>query len=249
MRRAAITLVLCCASCRAVFGLEPPLQVSDAQVGVGDANIDVATDARLATCSSDTNLVACFDFEGAVIDLAPSPNSVLSANVAYEPNGTSGQALRVDQASRVRITDSVLLDIPEVTIEAWIRLTEAPPSLGRVGVVDVNGQYGMFVKDGYVLSCTVGVNFDVGIVPADKWTHVACTAANGMSAGYINGTAMAVAVYSGSLPTIGMDGGEIAGESPNGGDRLVGNMDLLRIYRIARGSEQICLDAGEPGCL
>jgi hypothetical protein len=249
MRRAAFVLVLVCASCRAVLGLEPPAhQMDDAPLG--DVSIhDNAIDSKLSACTNDLSIVACFDFEGAVVDLAPSPSSVTASNVAFAPNGIAGQALAVDEASRVTIADSVMLDISEVTVEAWVRLSEPPPAFGRVGVLDVNGQYGMFIRYGGVLSCTTGPTFDAGTVPLDQWTHVACTAANGIATGYINGLATAQASYSGGLPTAPIDGGEIAGDSPGAADRLVGKMDLVRIYRVARSDAEICIDAGEPGCL
>jgi hypothetical protein len=250
MRCAAVVLVLGCASCRAVFGLEPPTHDFGDDASIADtATTDQTIDAQLIACRPDINLVACFEFEGNAMDLAPSPNSISASNVAYASNGVSGQALAVDTASRLTIADSLLLDIPAVTIEAWIRLSEPPPAFGRVGVFDVNGQYALFVNYGRIVSCTAGATFDVGVVPLDQWTHVACTASNGKAAGYINGSPTTEVAYGGALPTSSTDGGEIGGDSPGPGDRLVGRIDVLRVYRVARSAQDICIDAGDPGCL
>ena len=51
-----------------------------------------------------------------------------------------------------------------------------------------------------------------------------------------------------ALPTAPTDPGEIAGDSPDGSDRFVGTIDVLRVYRVARSGTEICLDAG-GGCL
>jgi hypothetical protein len=246
MRCVAVLVLL--TGCRAVFGLEPP-ELNDAPTADGpraDASFDAPPAAKV--CAADNTLVACFDFEGSAIDQAPSPNSIAVSNVSFTTEGVNGSALVVDAASRMTIQESVNLDIPSVTIEAWIYLTEPPATTSRSGVFDVNGQYAMFIRDGLILSCNAGTVFEAGTVVLNQWTHVACTASNGKSFAYINGVQSAAAVFSTSLPTSGLDGGEIAGNSPDGLERMIGRLDVLRVYRVARGADQICRDAGKMAC-
>jgi hypothetical protein len=246
MRCAAVLVLL--TGCRAVFGLEPP-QLTDAPAPDGpriDASVDAPPLAKV--CAADNNLVACFDFEGTVIDQAPSPNAIAVSNISFSNDGVNGAAILVDLASRMTIQESINLDIPSVTLEAWVYMTAVPGALSRSGVFDVNAQYGMFIKDGLVLSCTAGTPFEGGSVPLNKWTHIACTASAGQSFMYIDGVQVATAVYSGSLPTSSVDGGEIAGNNPNGNERFVGKLDVVRVYRVARSADQICKDAGKISC-
>jgi hypothetical protein len=247
MRCAAVLVLF--AGCRAVFGLEPP-QLTDASttdVPRVDASIDAPPPAKV--CAADNNLVACFDFEGSATDQAPSPNAVTVSNVSFSTEGVNGGAIVVDTATRMTIQESINLDVPSVTIEAWVYMTTAPPAVSRSGVFDVNGQYGMFIKDGFALACTTGTPFEGGTITLNQWTHVACTASSGQSFAYVNGVQVAAAVYSGSsLPTAPTDGGEIAGNNPDGNERFVGKLDVVRVYRVARSADQICKDAGKMGC-
>ncbi|HUS28942.1 MAG TPA: LamG domain-containing protein [Kofleriaceae bacterium] len=242
--RSAVALVLV-TGCRSVLGLEPPAQQVVDDAPRVDRDTAMPDGAPFAACGNDMNLVACFDFEDTVKDLAPSPNSVAGVNVAYS-SGQRGKAALLDTASRIAIQDSVLLDVAAVSIEAWIYPTQTPSPAGRMGVIDVNGQYGMFLKPasaGAVLVCTAGSTFEAGGIAINQWTHVACTSANSVSIMYINGQVAAVATFPTPLETSPSDGGEVGGNSPDGLDRFIGKIDVLRVYRTKRTDAEICADA------
>ena len=246
MRCAAVLVLL--TGCRAVLGLEPP-QLVDASTP-DTPNIDAVFDAppQQNVCAADTNLIACFDFEGSAVDQAPSPNAVIGANISFSMQGVSGKAIVLDTASRVTIQDSVLLDTPSVTVEAWVYMTAPAPAAARSGVLDVNGQYGVFIKAGQVLACTPGAPAEGGVIPLNQWTHIACAASGGQAFAYINGQIVATAVYSAALATAPVDGGEIGGDNPLGDERFIGKLDVLRVYRVARTPQEICTDAGKQAC-
>jgi hypothetical protein len=243
MRYAAALVAV--TGCRAVFGLEPPDQQQATDAARADSVFDVPRSdaAPPGACSSaTTDLVACFDFEGTAADLAPSANAVSAQNLTYAA-GQRGQAAVLGASSRIAITDSVLLDIPAFTIEAWVYMT-AYPSV-RSGVWDTDGQYAVFIDAAGNIACTTGGSqFATGTVALDTWTHIACTAEADNAFIYINGVKKLSGLYNGAIPTAATNGAEVGGNAPDGSSRFIGKMDLLRVYRRALTQPEICADAG-----
>ena len=118
-----VVLVLL-AGCRAIFGLDPPTHQAIDASGTDSADGRSIDAAPIATCA-DANLVACFDFENSITDAAPSPNAVTASNFAFDM-GKNGQAIVLNDTSRMIVQDSILLDVPAVTIEAWIFMAMPP---------------------------------------------------------------------------------------------------------------------------
>jgi hypothetical protein len=78
-----------------------------------------------------------------------------------------------------------------------------------------------------------------GVVNLLVWTHVTCSYDGANIKIYINGVEHATATATGALSTSGTTGSSIGSNNPSG-DNLVGLMDDLRIWNIARTPLQIC---------
>jgi hypothetical protein len=238
-----ILLVGLLAGCQQIFGLHDPQQVvGDARPSLDVRPIDASMDASgFAACSNDSNLVACYDFEGNVNDGAPAANATTASNVSFPP-GRLGKAIGLASASRVTIADSTQLDVSAVTLEAWIYPTQLPASTGRAGIIDVDGQYAMFLYASSVACIGNGSLQYSQMVGIGTWTHIACTSSGNTMNLYINGV-LATTGMGGLLSTSPTAGGEIGGNAPDGLDRFTGSIDLLRIYRVERTAAQISVDA------
>jgi hypothetical protein len=79
------------------------------------------------------------------------------------------------------------------------------------------------------------------------WSHVACTYDGAMVRIFHNGQQLNSAASTGALLAGDGNGIAIGGNSPSG-DPLLGDVDELRIWKIARTPAQICADYGLDGC-
>jgi hypothetical protein len=209
---------------------------------------DAATaDASPPFCDpGDATLVACYAFEGSVLDGSSNhhdPNIAL--NISYAA-GKTGQALIVGGTTEVDVPESGAFTVPALTIEAWIDLAAVPGLGNRAGILDSEGRWGFFVYDTGDLHCIAGgTAIATATVTAGQWTHVACTNDGATLTIYVNGRA-AVAQTASALAGNGAATGLTLGGNnpPGGGNPLDGAIDQLRLYCIARTAAQICGDAG-----
>ena len=197
--------------------------------------------AQPAFCDpADGNLIACFELEGNAQDGSPNHLDATISGVTFRA-GKIGQAAQVDAGSILSIAESSLLDPPAITMEAWIHPTQLPAAGSRAGIVDNNFQYGFFLHPGGALQC-IGLQA-MANVQAGTWTHVACTY-DGTTRIYAGGVQVDMtAGNGGSLDPGGSTGTSIAGDNPSGSP-LIGAIDQIRIFKIARTASQICADAG-----
>ena len=216
----------------------------DGQVDAVDAPADAidarAIDAAPPFCDpSDTTLIACYEFDNTTNDASGHNLNASSTNVTYV-TGKVGMAAHTDGTTQMNVAENALLDPPAITIEAWIR---APiPASGRAGIVDNQNQWGLFLQPGGQLQ---GINLtSAAQVPANTWTHIAETY-DGTTRHYVNGVQVgATGGGGGALGTGGTTGISIAADNPPGaGSPLLGDIDQMRIYSVARTAEQIAADA------
>jgi concanavalin A-like lectin/glucanase superfamily protein len=230
--------------------------LSGAQAGVctdgarpPDGAVDTAIDTTVAPfCDpNDATLVGCWQFENSLADASGAANPTTSTGSVAFVAGKVGMAAQLAAADHIAVADTVALTPKHVTIEAWIQ----PTTLGgaRVGVFDDENQYGFFVQTDGTLTCTVNttLNSPAGAVVVNKWTHVACTYDGATAHIYVNGVDVAMTNATGDLGSGNGDGAAIAGNSPSG-NTLVGLIDQLRIYNLARTQPQICAAAGGNNC-
>jgi len=213
-------------------------------------SIDGAGDAPVTAgfCDpGDPTLRLCLPFEGNATDGSSTATPVITSSITFA-TGQVGMAVAVTGTSRIDIAETPALDIAHMTVEAWINVQPLPAS-GRSGVMDNNGQWGLFVLTGGDLRCTPATGITASsVIQAGQWTHVACTYDGTTELLYVDGTVVGTVTSAGTLPTAGVDGASIAGDNPPGPDRLLGMVDQLRVFSEARTPAQICAAAGRTSC-
>jgi hypothetical protein len=207
-------------------------------------------DLRAPFCPADPTLLACYRFEdgahpGQVMDESMYANHA-SATAATFPAGKNGSAISLASNGLVSAGDPASLTQPgPMTLEAWVKLNSLPPDPNRFGVVDDEGQWGMFVYSNGRLACSFNArlfstDFALG---TGAWQHVACTYDRQTVRAYVDGTERAMVGETGALGAGTNDGMRIGSNSPTG-EVLDGLIDDLRIWSVAKSAQQICSDAG-----
>jgi hypothetical protein len=170
-----------------------------------------------------------------------------TATGASFPAGHSGAGLTLAAGGSALVSDRSSLDIPgPITYEAWVKTNSLAPAGGRYGVLDDDGQYGMFIQPNGQALCSlanVAVMTPPNTVTVGVWHHIACTYDRALLRIYLDGNQRASAASTQALSTAGTNGLALAGNSPSG-DILDGTIDDLRIWSVARTPTEICQDAG-----
>lgn len=188
--------------------------------------------------AADPTLVACWQFEGTLDDASGEGNTGTSATATYA-TGKLGMGVVLQATTLISVADSLSLSPTRLTIEGWIRPTQLPAGTARMGILDNNNQYGFFLYANRVdCSATVTISAPV-TVPTNTWTHVACTYDGTTGRVYIDGIERGTAAGGADLGTGDSSGTVIGGNSPSG-DHLVGMIDQLRMWTVARTAAQIC---------
>ena len=219
----------------------------DAGGGTADAAGDLDADVPVSVfCQGGAGLEACYELDGTLEDSSQNNNDLTGDNIAFD-TGKVGQALVTTQSSRMDPIKSATLDFSgELTMEAWI----LPSQAQNRWVIDHQGQWGLMLDDDRVV-CTVvtldegggssgkSVTSDSGSVPDDVWTHVACTYDGTALILYLDGVvADTPELVTGAIDTAPSEGFTIGRDSPTGSSWL-GRIDSVRIWSVARKSEEI----------
>jgi Concanavalin A-like lectin/glucanases superfamily len=241
-------------------GLAPSSGRDAAVDAAGAADAPEASDAPAADapvpappCPDDDALVACYRFEGANAGNEPRDES------SYHNDGTSsevafilgpaghGNAMSFSATASAHVPDSASLDVKEVTMELWLYVRTLPASGARAGILDDNGEYGLFLAHDGGVRCAIGSATDIGLtIPTGTWTHVACTFAGGVVRLYQDGQSGPTLNTAATIPGAPTDGLGLGQNVPTG-DHLDGAIDDVRIWKTARSREAICEDAA-PLC-
>jgi hypothetical protein len=216
-----------------------------------DTSSDMAIDMPAAPFCDATNeptLVGCWEFEDVLTDASgDNNNGTIAAGTVTFVTGMVGKGLQQDANSHVAVADTASLAPTSLTIEAWIMPTMV--STARMGILDNNNSYGFFINANSAgLQCTT-VSVATAI-PINTFTHVACTYDEVAGSHlYINGTDVATGVTGAPLGVGDTSGSVIGGNSPGApNDTLVGVIDQLRVWNVARTAQQICTAAGKTTC-
>lgn len=205
---------------------------------------DSAVDPGPPFCDpTDTTLVACYRFDGDTKDGSSFKNDLTATGVSYV-TGVSGGALSLSPTARVTAPDTASFAVTNaMTIELWVR-ARTLPSAGRVGLIDDDGRFGMFVYAPGVPRVTSPAALDApAALVAGTWTHLAFTYDGTTMTLYVNGAAAAKQVIAGMFGTASGSGVAVGMNSPSG-DVLDGELDSLRVFRVERSAAQICRAAG-----
>lgn len=203
-----------------------------------------AVDAGPVFCDpADTTLVACYRFDGDTKDGSSFKNDLTATGVSYVA-GVSGKALSLSSTAKVTAPDTASFAVTNaMTIELWVR-ARTLPSTGRVGLIDDDGRFGLFVYAPGVPRATSPAALDTpAALVAGTWTHLAYTYDGATMTLYVNGAAVVKLAVVGTFGTPSGNGVAVGMNSPSG-DILDGELDSLRVFRVARSAAQICKAAG-----
>lgn len=212
-----------------------------------DAPPDGAPDGppALAFCdAAGGDLIACFEFEGSGADGSPNDLDATLTAVTFV-TGQVGMAAHIEGTATITLAESALLAPTALTLEAWIRPAQLPATGARMGIADNEGQWGLFLQPAGALQ-GVGLTAQAAIAPG-VWTHVALTY-DGTTRMYAAGVEVGASAGGGApLPASGTQGTSLAGNNPSGSP-LLGEIDQVRLFRVARTPAQICAAAGLAVC-
>jgi Concanavalin A-like lectin/glucanases superfamily len=220
------------------------------------ANLDLAMESDLLPpFCGEPGLVACYRFEDATSTTVASDgtdnrNDLVLTAASETPGGYAGNALSVGNGGLAHIAHNATLDVQQLTIEMWVKPASLPALGARAGLLDEDGQYGLFIYPQGVLFCTAGggtVASPSDSITAGAWQHVACTYDQSMLRLYRDGVLVAMAPNSAAIATGQPNGLSVGANSPSGDD-LDGLVDDVRLFGTARTAEQICADAAVTGC-
>jgi hypothetical protein len=211
---------------------------------LGDAGIDQIVARPFCDSAGEPALVGCWELEGTLDDASGDGNNGTGTNVTYG-QGKVGMAAQLGATSHIAVADSASLTSPAITLEAWMHPTSVPTGASRMGIIDNNGQYGMFLTSTGV-TCVNGASATVAISPG-AWTHVACTYDGATAVIYVNGSVVAMTGGGAPLGAGDTAGTALGGNSPSG-DTLVGMIDQVRIWNDARTAQFVCTAAGNTSC-
>lgn len=221
--------------------------------GVVDAELPIDADpvAPLPElCPRDPSVMLCFEFEDTTRDGSVNGLDARGTNVGFDA-GLVGRGLRLDETSDLVVPDSPVLDVTAITIQAWVFPSTLPAPNRRFGVVDADMQYGVFISDGGIVTCTLGDVPQMSLfrLTAARWTHITCTYDGSTLRLFHDGSLVFLASNGNPISHIGTSGLQIGANGGAGStDRLTGMIDQLRLMNVARSPEQVCRDAGRSDC-
>lgn len=241
------------AAVRAPDAASLPLDTAVQAPDIANPPIDAAVPPPPATgfCPNDPNLVGCFRFENDLVDESPARQVATGTDIAYAV-GRNGQALSVSTATRLRIAETPTLDFKRFTMEVWLYARSLPAAGTRMGILDNQDQYGLFVYPGGSIRCGAGPNqlfAPAGAIRVGEWIAVACSVDETFVTVRVGGI-LAASGPGQIVPTGGTLGLTIGGNTPQAGlvqpDPFNGLIDNLRIWSRVRSTSELCSSIG--GC-
>lgn len=186
--------------------------------------------------------------------MALLPGLGIAQNYGLQFNGLSNRLVLCD-APELQIADNF-------TVEAWINAAEWKPAAWQGSIVTKDGSSGtgFALRAGnngtldFVMGTTAGWQSatTTPLMNTNQWYHVAAVVANGTISVYINGVLEGSQTYAGT-PSVGNSAVTIGESSGFPGRGWSGVIDEVRIWSIARSSEELNqtiatpLTGNEPG--
>ena len=186
--------------------------------------------APAACDATDKRLRACFTFDGDTKDRSSFGNHANAAHVEYVA-GRAGRAVRIGPTSRVLVAQHPSLDLTAMTIKFWIRPSSFPTGEGRMGIIDGEATYRIYVHENGVVRCSLTGRpeaFSKVGVPLGQWTRVACSFDGGVMRIHFNGEVVAEVKQAGKIAA-SIASLAIGHDFPSG-DNLAGDLDHLEVW-------------------
>jgi hypothetical protein len=212
----------------------------DGAVGPRDASTDAPTGPP-PLCDGSSSLLACFRFEGAVIDESPAAHPVTTDTGVAFVAGHEGLAAQVGANSAIRLPAASDWNVAAVTLEAWVHPSSLPAAGARMGVFDSDGRSGMFLFDDGI-HCLMPDELRTGVLTTGVWTHVACVHDGASVSVYVNG-ALLTSIPATTPPGQSATGTIAVGGNAPSGDPFDGEIDSLRVWSVARSAGEIAAAA------
>jgi hypothetical protein len=236
---------------------DAPAPLSDLATVRGDASAPDAVvpapdrpsaDARSSSCA-DPALALCLRFEGAVTDESFSKLRVTKTQALSYVAGADGVALSMTSSSLLRLASSAALCGPAFSIEVDLRPRTLPGGSARVGLVDNEGCFGLFVHPGGRVRCSIGdADLDVAdLVKVGRWSHIACNVDDTTVSLWIDGVLKGQRGRSGVTKSSASElvvGGNFPTSGSSSPDAFDGLLDDLRVWKRARTAGELCRDGG-----
>jgi Concanavalin A-like lectin/glucanases superfamily len=146
-----------------------------------------------------------------------------------------GKAIRLGPGRVVRVNSSRALDLDIFTIDTRVRLDRLPSPGGRMGLVDSDLRYGIFVQPGGGILCSApGVVISApAVVQAGIWHQITFVRSTTTMAILVDGREVASQAIV-ALPGITVTKELVIGGNEPSGDEMEGVVDNLRIWRTVR---------------
>ena len=224
-----------------------------AQLRVSDGtNTVAASPITINVANAASYLVAAYAFEegsgASVSDSSGNGNIGSISNATWVTTGKYGKALSFN-GGYVTVNDTASLELTtNITIEAWVNPSAAPTGWQVLAYKGGNDYYLAGSNPSSVP--TFGGNFATTsltagtALPANTWTHLACTYDGATMTIYTNGIPAASQAQTGPLTT--STGTLSLGGDPVRGNFWRGMMDEVRIYRRTLSQTDIHNDMNAP---
>ncbi|MBI4700918.1 MAG: LamG domain-containing protein [Deltaproteobacteria bacterium] len=191
-------------------------------------------------CDSSA-LVGCYRFDGDVADGSSQQNHATASGVQFAP-GVEKLAIVLGAQSLVRVPETPSYALTELSIEIRV-YPDALPAEGREGIADHDGRWGLFLYPDGICCAGGGAQRAGAPIPAQAWTHVACTIGAGTITVYLAGAAVAQLATGALDTTLGQTPISVGSNAPSG-DPFLGRLDGLRLFGTVRSPAEICAAAG-----
>lgn len=227
-----------------------------------DARIDAPPVAGFCD-PGDAALVLCLPFDDGTTanQVTGGPQPFLSTNVTPVA-GRVGMAAGLGATSALWFAEAAALDIAApLTIEGFVYYTTDPPTTGsssdrRIGVVDNNGQYSIFLgwhqavgatSESVTPYCNINATAWGAPISRNAWHHVACVHTGTTLTVYTDGLPGVPVNTATPIATGTMDGTTLGqncdGDATTPSVPLIGGLDEVRVWGAARSPVEIATAA------